>query len=161
MKYYLYLKYLLRHKWFVFVECSKRGLYWRGFMHDMSKFRLCEFSPYSEFFYGDNGKKKIRDSTGYYKPTDTGNAAFDFAWLLHQKVNRHHWQYWCLPEDDGGIKVLPIPEPYRTEMICDWLGAGRAQGTPSVNAWYTKNENKMQLHKETREWVENQLKDLP
>jgi hypothetical protein len=106
-------------------------------------------------------KQAMRDKTGYYKPTDTGDAAFDFSWLLHQKRNRHHWQWWVLPEDDGGVKVLPMQEPYRTEMICDWLGAGRALGTPSVNAWYKANGKKMQLHPDTRAWVEEQLKRLP
>ncbi len=200
-----YAGYILRHKWFVLVECAKRGILWRGLMHDMSKLLPSEWVPYANFFYGDvrcpnsecggsgwiwkrgvsgdtknlpllivadkcstcNGKgrvpkgKTIRNKTGYYKPTDTGDTAFDFAWLLHQKRNRHHWQWWVLPEDDGGSKVLPMPEPYRTEMICDWLGAGRALGTPSVNAWYKKNGRKMQLHPSTRAWVEQQLTELP
>ena len=219
-KHFQYARYIFRHKWFVFVECAKRGLWWRGFMHDMSKLLPSEWLPYANFFYGPkkedarvlilerflkeadaikndmvdilfpsldkevfaiclelkdarilantvlakvkaNPKAGIRDSTGYYKPTDTGDKDFDFAWLLHQKRNRHHWQWWILPEDDGGVKILPMPEPYRTEMICDWLGAGRALGTPSVNAWYKKNGSKMQLHPDTRAWVEMQLKELP
>src|SRR5438128_6450654 len=111
MKHLRYLRYLLRHKWFVFVECWKVGLYWLGLIHDWSKFMPDEWFPYAEFFYGKNSKT-VRDSTGYYKPTDTGDARFDFAWLLHQKRNRHHWQWWLLREDDGGVKVLPIREPY-------------------------------------------------
>jgi hypothetical protein len=23
-----------------------------------------------------------------------------------------------------------------SHMVCDWISAGRAQGTPDVNAWY-------------------------
>lgn len=161
-RYIKYLNYLLRHKWFVFLECSKRGLVWRGIVHDISKFRPSEFIPYAKFFYNKDGyKRQIRDKTGYYKPDDTGDKAFDFAWFLHQKLNKHHWQWWCLVTSDFEIKALQIEEPYRTEMICDWLGAGRAQGTNSVNNWYNKNKDKMLLHKETRDWVEVQLKDLP
>lgn len=160
MKHLKYAKYVLRHKWFVLIQCAKRGIFWRGLMHDISKIHPSEWVPYVNFFHG-TPKPSVRDSTGYYKPTDTGDAAFDFAWLLHQKRNRHHWQWWILPEDDGGVKVLPMQEPYRTEMICDWLGAGKAQGSLSVNAWYKKNCMRMQLHPDTRAWVENELKGLP
>lgn len=81
MKHLKYLSYILRHKWYVFVECCKRGIYWRGFMHDMSKFLPSQWFPYVNYFYGKKGSdiKEGRDETGYYKPTDTGDKAFDFA----------------------------------------------------------------------------------
>lgn len=162
MKYIKYLKYLIRHKYYVMVECFKNGLYWRGMMHDLSKFKSSEFVPYANFFYG---KEKKRDKTGYYKPTDTGDKDFDFAWLLHQKVNRHHWQFWMLPEDEGGVKILEMEYPYWLEMICDWVGAGKAQGFYSpkndrykeTRAWYAKNKDKMQLHPKTRKYIEQTI----
>jgi len=120
----------------------------RGLIHDLSKFLPSEFIPYARFFY-DKEDQIRRDKTGYYKPTDTGDKAFDFAWLLHQKRNRHHWQWWTLPEDGDGIKILPIPEIYCKEMICDWKGAGKAQGKKGPNEcreWYKSNKHKMQLH---------------
>ena len=43
------------------------------------------------------------------------------------------------------------------EMLCDWRGAGRAQGTPDTAAWYMAHGHKMQLHTGTRAWVERQL----
>ena len=128
-----YLSYIIRHKWFVFIECCKLGIPWQGVVHDLSKFRPSEWFPYANYFGGDI--KKGRDETGYYKPTDTGDKAFDFAWLLHQKRNNHHWQWWVLPEDNGGLKVLPMPEKCRKEMLADWRGAGKAQGTPDCRKW--------------------------
>ena len=141
------------------LECFKYGLYWQGLTHDLSKLLPSEFFPYANFFYGDRqgSIKKGRDKTGYYKPTDTGDNAFDFAWLLHQKRNKHHWQWWCLPEDEGGLKVLEMPLKYRLEMLCDWRGAGRAQGTPDVLRWYEKNRNRMILGMATQIWIEQQL----
>ncbi len=164
MKYFKYLRYLLKHIYYVRQECWKRGLYWRGLVHDLSKFLPSEFVPYSNFFYGKSAKP-IRDKTGYYKPTDTGDKAFDFAWLLHQKRNRHHWQWWILPEDEGGVKVLNIPEPFLTEMICDWIGAGKAQGHFSppedsmleTKKWWIANNHKMQLHVNTKRNIEYKL----
>ena len=159
-----YLNYLLRHKWYVGIECFKKGLIWQGLMHDLSKFLPSEFIPYANYFYGEkNDIKRGRNETGYYKPTDTGDKAFDFAWLLHQKRNRHHWQWWILPEDEGGVKILEIREPYLTEMICDWVGAGKAQGHFSpkndkyfeTRKWWIANNNKMQLNKITRQKIKN------
>ncbi len=142
MKYFRYLRYILRHKWFVMLECFKYRNYWQGLTHDMSKLFISEFIPYANHFYGNEmGMKTSRDETGYYKPTDTSDEAFDFAWLLHQKRNKHHWQWWCLPNDEGGIKVLEMPMKSRQEMLCDWRGAGRAQGTPDVLRWYEKNRH--------------------
>ena len=137
-------------------------------MHDLSKLRPSEFIPYANFFYGkkEDDISTKRDDTGYYKPTDTGDAAFDYAWLLHQKRNKHHWQWWVLPEDDGGVKVLEMAPKYRLEMLCDWIGAGKAQGYFSpeedplreTRNWYKKNKDKMQLHPNTREWLEKELR---
>ena len=156
MKYLKYLWYVIRHKWYTFIECCKLGIPWLGIIHDWSKLLPSEFIAYANFFHGSRAVKK-RDKTGYYKPTDTGDSAFDFAWLLHQKRNRHHWQWWILPEDEDGVKVLAMHDKYRREMLADWRGAGRAQGTPDTAAWYQANGNKLQLHPDTRYWIEEEL----
>ena len=160
IKYFKYLSYVLRHKYFVAIQCFKNGLYWRAFTHDMSKFLPSEWFPYVNFFHGGK-QKQIRDKTGYYKPTDTGDDKFDFAWLLHQKRNRHHWQWWILPEDSGGVKVFPMSHKDRLEMLCDWWGASRAQGNggwDGVVRWYEANNSKMKFHPETQEFIENFIK---
>ena len=160
-----YLKYVLWHKYYVGVECFKEGPWWRGLKHDWHKFLPSEFLPYSNFFYGPNGKNNtIRDKTGYYKPTDTGNKAFDRAWFCHQKRADHHWQWWVMPEDTQGVKILPMSAPAIVEMMSDWCGASRAQGhggwtSPSgVFAWYATNGHKMQLHPQTRAVIEMALR---
>jgi len=156
--YLKYLWYVLRHKWYVMIECFKVGLIWRGLVHDNSKFLPDEFFPYAKHFYGNkDGIKTGRNKTGYYKPYDTGDKAFDFAWLLHQKRNKHHWQWWILPRDEDGVMIMEIPKKYILEMVCDWKGAGKAQGTPNTIAWYEKNKDKMQLHPDTRMYVEELL----
>ena len=156
MKYFKYFRYVIRHKWFVFLEARRLGIPWLGLIHDLSKFMPNEFIPYSEFFYG---KKSVdpKDATGYYKPTDTGDLNFDMAWLRHQKRNKHHWQWWVLPNDDGGFKVFEMPEIYRLEMLADWKGAGRAQGKPDTRAWYIHNKEKMLFGIATRKWIEDHL----
>ena len=135
-------------------------------MHDMSKFRPSEFISYARYFYQPDGAPtQIRDKTGYYKPTDTGDSAFDFAWLLHQKRNDHHWQWWVLPEDNGGTKILRMDYVAMVEMLCDWAGAGKAQGYHSppedpyfeTRNWYTQNKHKMQIHNDVAVWIECEI----
>jgi hypothetical protein len=130
-----------------------------GLLHDNSKFRPSEWFPYAEHFFGRRSRVQggPPEETGYYKPSDTGDAAFEFAWLLHQKRNKHHWQWWMVPEGEGRLKVLPMPDRYRREMLADWRGAGRAQGTPDTPGWYDANRHKLSLHPVTREWIEQQL----
>lgn len=153
MKYWRYLNYLLRHRWFVFLECCRMGLLWRGLKHDFSKFLLSEFIPYANYFYGGKNPRGIgrgRDKTGYYKPTDTRDTAFETAWFHHIRNNAHHWQYWIIP-DVPEDKVLEMTSIDVVEMVCDWRGAGRAQGTMDNNKfdWFEKNRDKMKLHPET------------
>ena len=157
MKYLRYLWYVIRHKWYVGQACRRQeGFVFSGIFHDWSKILPSEFFPYAKHFYG-NQAKEWRDDTGYYKPTDTGDPDFDFAWLLHQKRNKHHWQWWILPEDNGGTKVLEMDEPYIIEMYCDWVGASLAQGHggyEGVIKWYEVNGEKMSLATKTRIRIE-------
>ena len=86
-KHFKYLSYVLRHKWYVLIECCRLGIPWRGLVHDISKFLPSEWYPYVEKFYGKN-------------PSSTSvKCKFDKAWLRHQHCNPHHWQYWLLQCD--------------------------------------------------------------
>jgi hypothetical protein len=150
-----YLWYVVKHKWFVFLECAKRGIVLQGILHDWHKFLPSEFIPYMNYFSGKI--KRGRNKTGYYKPTDTGDPAFDHAWFLHQKRSFHHWQSFCFPDEDGTIIIKKMPLKYRKEMLADWLGAGKAQGTPDTAAWYLSNGHKLHVDDETRQWIEKEL----
>jgi hypothetical protein len=166
MKYLKYLRYLLRHKWFVLIECFKYGLYWRGLIHDCSKFLPDEFIPYADYFYGKENHMIERKDNNYNKVNNTGDKKFDYAWLLHQKRNKHHWQWWILPETKGSFIKYEITEPYLTEMLCDWIGAGKAQGKTSpkedplytVRNWWNIHKNSIILHDNTLLYFETKFK---
>jgi hypothetical protein len=152
-----YLEYVVRHKWFVFVECCRLGIPWLGIIHDLSKFSLAEWEPYVHTFYNPDGSKRnIRDRSGNYDPANL-NARFDYAWLHHQHWNKHHWQHWMLTQDEDEDKLLEMPDKYRREMLADWKGAGRALGFPDTLRWYKKQKGKIQLSLNTRNWIERQL----
>jgi hypothetical protein len=123
-----------------------------------------EWGAYAEYFYDDTKDQ----------------MAFDIAWNHHQKRNPHHWQYWFLREDNSQtdftaywlglqtkkeavihhfFKILPMPDKYRKEMLCDWRGAAMVQGKSreSTRDWYLKNKENIFLHPETQKWVEEEL----
>jgi len=152
-----YLSYVLRHKWFVMIECFKVGLIWRGLVHDLDKFFPSLFFPYANHF--KSGIQKGRDKTGYYKPYNSGDPDFDLAVHQHTQRNKHHWQFWVQPIDVEGVKLHPMPEIFIKEMICDWEGASKAQGvkTGTILNWFDKNHNKMQLNKPTERRIEELL----
>lgn len=162
--YLKYLKYVLKHKWYVFVECCKLGIPIRGLLHDMSKFRPSEFIPYARYFYGDYPVQLTAYQKTYYprmKNKAMIQADFDKAWLLHQKRNPHHWQYWLLQNDTDGLKIIEMPEKYMKEMLADWIGAGLAiTGKRDIKEWYDKNKHKMILHPSVREWIENEISKI-
>jgi hypothetical protein len=146
MKHLLYLKYLIRHKWFVMLACFRYGLYWRGIKHDWSKFLPCEWFPYAQSFYGPQPR------------TDETKVRFDRAWLHHQHFNPHHWQHWVLREDSGATKILEMHWDDMLEMLADWEGAGRAiTGNKDTRTWYLNNQDKILLHPYTKEAVRMEL----
>jgi hypothetical protein len=150
MKHYKYLSYLLRHKWFVMLECWKKGLFWAGITHDMSKFFRRERLPYTNFFYGG----RLPDGT----PPRYTIKDFRYAWLYHQNKNPHHWQYWVLKNDSGLTLALPMPVRFAVEMVCDWRGVSRAlYGEDRTRSWYMKNRNLMKLHWTTRKYIHKEL----
>jgi hypothetical protein len=59
--------------------------------------------------------------------------------------------------------VFEMPEPYLSEMLCDWIGAGMAQGTPDVLSWYTARGRHHLFGPKTRAEVERRLgyEDIP
>lgn len=144
-----YIRYILRHKWFVFVQCVRYRIIWRGLVHDISKLLPSEWVPYRDFFYGDRVDKiSVKNS-------------FNMAWLKHIHRNSHHWQYYVLHEDDGSQVVLEMPYTDILEMVADWVGAGIAiTGRIVVWDWYDKNRNNMILHSKTRDEVEALLNQL-
>ena len=129
------------------------GIPWRGLVHDLSKFIPGEFIAYSCYYYENNiGSQRSDDLI------DNENSAFYINWLIHQKRNRHHWQWWIfLHGNDDNPTVLPMADQYIKEMVADWRGAGKAQGEPDTVVWYQCHKSKMMLHPATQKSVEQLL----
>jgi hypothetical protein len=163
MKHWKYLKYLLRHKYYVALACFRRGLWWRAIKHDWSKFLPSEWFPYAEYFYGvkytEEQRRQCFNVMGILLPSEEScKAAFDKAWLMHQHRNSHHWQHHVLRNDNGTTVVLEMPPRDVVEMLCDWEGAGRAiNGKIDTLRWYALNRDRIQLHFRTQNIVDQEL----
>ena len=149
-----YAAYIFKHKRYVYEAGRQLGLgRWQLLIHDLSKLRPSEWSPYVDYFYRREGKAKHRSSGGFY--VHGQNESFDKGWLLHIHRNPHHHQFWLLRQDNGELKALPMPDRYVREMIADWIGAGKVQGNgDDVGEWYARNKEKIVLHPWTRSRVE-------
>ena len=55
------------------------------------------------------------------------------------------------------VSLKAMPVRYVTEMLCDWIGAGLAQGSPDTLRWYQTRGYRLPLHPITRAIVEMRL----
>jgi hypothetical protein len=122
------VSYLCRHKWLI----------WLAIVHDLSKLRADEMVA--------NIRADIE-----------GGERCDYARLLHQKRNKHHWQWWVVIGDGGAVWPLEMPERYRREMLADWRSAGQMQGRPDTRQWYLDHRGGLLLAPQTRAWIEREL----
>jgi hypothetical protein len=147
--YWYYFKYIVEHKWNVFIEACKEGIPIHGILHDLSKFLPSEFFPYARFFFK-------KDRVNNYKQSDEKDMDFLNGWIFHQKRNRHHWNYWVSVTRREEIDPIPMPKKYVRQMIVDWRGMSRKFGG-TAKEYYEKNKGNMILHKETIEMIEKLL----
>lgn len=134
------------HKWYVLIEALKLGIPWRGFMHDLSKFSLNEWGPRVRAICK-------KDTQGMVSVSDE----LALSWIRHYHKNPHHWQWWVTTLDDGTIRVLPMSDQYRREMLADWRAVSRIPTRMDIVPWYIQNRDRMILHPETRQWIETQM----
>lgn len=104
---------VLNHKKIVFKLSLKAGIPIRGLLHDLSKFSCVEL--FESIKYYEDGKEspllKCIKEKGYSN-----------AWHHHSKHNKHHLEYWIVPDIKYGAMLIPYK--YWVELICDNLAAG-------------------------------------
>lgn len=107
---------ITKHRHLVMKHCFKAGIFWRGCLHDLSKYSPTEFIPGAKYYQGNRSpNEKEREVNGYSK-----------AWMHHKGRNKHHFEYWT----DYSIetkKVMPVemPDEYLIEMFCDRVAASK------------------------------------
>ncbi len=134
-----------KHRFEVFILCSKCGLFWRGLVHDLSKYSPIEFFECAKYYQGNmSAIPKARKEKGYSE-----------AWLHHKGRNKHHEEYWY---DENAKDPTPvIPYKYVVEMICDNLAAGK---TYNGKAWTQETQYKYWLKKQERVKVNEKVNKM-
>ena len=141
-----------RHKWRVLVHCTRCGLFFRGLVHDTSK-----FSP-TELF------ESVKYFTGYRSPIGVCREknGMSRAWLHHKGRNKHHLEYW-LDEDCAVTPMMPYK--YAVECVCDKLAATKTYKGKSYKPEFglehwLKYGNKVDGNPKTMAFIEKVFRDL-
>ena len=75
---------ITHHKFLVAKGCFAVGLFWQGFMHDLSKYSFTEFRVGAKYFQGTRSPNNAeKEDIGYSS-----------SWLHHKGRNKHHLEYW-------------------------------------------------------------------
>lgn len=148
MNYLKHLKTVLKHKLYVFKACIDCGILYQGLVHDLSKLLPTEFFSSAKYYVGSSSPiEKEKSVIGYSE-----------AWQHHKGRNKHHWQYW-LDEKNGVVVPIKLPVKYLIELVCDWIGAGKAYSKnwneQEPLSYYNKLKDKLILHPETRILLED------
>ncbi|MCH5188127.1 MAG: catalase [Oscillospiraceae bacterium] len=143
-----HFKTITSHKLMVMRYCFRVGLYWRGLMHDLSKYTPTEFIPGAKYYQGNRSPNNAeREDKGY-----------STAWLHHKGRNRHHLEYWTdyALGDDKRIVPVEMPKIYVAEMLCDRIAASRiykkeAYTDASPYEYFMRSKEQNVIHPKTKE----------
>ena len=150
-----HFKLICNHKRWVMYYCNKCGITWRGIKHDLSKFTPTEFIESVKYFDGKRSPIDVcKEQNGVSQ-----------AWMHHKGRNTHHYEYWQDNFDKGGHPVQ-MPFEDAVEMLCDYLGAGRAYSGKDFSYsgeyvwWKNKISNGIAMHPQTQMFIDEMLKNL-
>lgn len=153
-QYWRHFKTITKHKWYVMLACFKCGLIWQGITHDLSKYSKTEFCASARYFQGNSS------------PIDAEKRerGYSVAWQNHKGKNKHHWHYWT-DFEKGELILLRMPPRYVAEMLCDWVGAGKAYNKgswaiDSFKSWYADNRDVYHLHQSTKAYIDMLMKHV-
>ena len=113
--FFRHFKTVMTHKWYVFTNMCKCGFFFRGLVHDTSK-----FSP-KEYFIS------VKNYNGHYSPIVNerrNNGLYSDAFTHHTNHNKHHYEYW-ISEYNGDFVLTKMQYRYSIEYICDMIAASK------------------------------------
>ena len=151
-----HLSVILKHRHMVLKHCIKAGIFYRGLLHDLSKFSPTEFIPGIKYYQGTRSpNEKERDLFGYSK-----------AWMHHKGRNRHHFEYWTdVNPETKMYEPVKMPTVFFKEMFCDRVAAGKVYLGKDYTAenpigYFLRGSAKRNMHPETAVLLEGWLRSL-
>lgn len=151
-----HLSTIRKHRKWVRKYCFMAGIPWRGIKHDLSKYSPTEFFESARYWTGTSSPiNEAKKDKGY-----------SLAWLHHRGRNTHHWAYWA-DNFSEGTTIYPMPKDDFIEMVCDFLGAGRAYSGDHFSysnerAWWLRERDKdcTAMHTENKKMLDIIFSDL-
>lgn len=145
-----------RHRIYVCIHCFRAGLYWRGLVHDLSKYSAEEFITSAAHYQGTRSPNESeREEYGYSK-----------AWIHHKGRNKHHFEYWTdYSPVTRKLEPIKMPLTYVIEMFCDRVAASKIyMGTDYTDAaplaYFEKGRAHRYIHDDTSRLLEKLLRML-
>ena len=137
---------ITKHRWIVRQGCFRIGLYWRGLVHDLSKYSPTEFCVGAKFYQGNRSPNAAeRDEKGYSE-----------AWIHHKGRNRHHYEYWTDMHPVSMVyEPVPMPRKYLCEMVMDRRAAcivyeGKNYTDSSALRYFMRSRERVLMHERTQ-----------
>ncbi len=152
-KFLSHLKTITKHRNKVISHCFKAGIFWRGILHDLSKYSFTEFIKGGKYYQGTRSPNEMeREVIGYSE-----------AWMHHKGRNRHHFEYW-VDYNPVTKKNEPVKMPivFVKEMFCDRVAASKIyQGKNYVQShpleYFLRGKDRRVIHPETSDLLESWL----
>lgn len=142
-----------KHRFKVFILCTKVGIPIHGLIHDLSKYSPIEFLEGVKYFQGNYSPiVNCKKENGY-----------SLAWIHHKNHNKHHYEYWY--DYESKIETPIIPFKYFLEMLCDTLAAGQTyQGKKWTKeyqlTYWNETKDKTKMNKNMKKLLDNIYKDI-
>lgn len=164
LTYLRYYKYLLTHKFWVFIYCYQYGIVWRGIMHDNDKLFPPLMNAYASATFGPG--RTINYGLKDGMPDLENDKQFEYAVLHHKINNDHHLEYWGLESWNEELsnyapinRAVEIHRNALLELVADWRSSNKLhKDFSNCLDWYNKNKDKLIIHRKTRRLIEYMLK---
>ena len=145
-----------KHRFCVFVHACKVGIFFKGLVHDLSKYSYTEFFNSAKYY------------TGYQSPTikERNDKGYSDIWMHHKGRNKHHFEYWNdLDMKDHMYKSVKMPIKYVKEMFCDRIAAckiylGKNYNDSSALNYFISKKAKDLMYPDTAILLEKWLRYL-
>jgi len=152
--YFRHLNIVNRHRFLVFCHCVSCGFFWRGLVHDLSKYEPAEFIKSACYYQGTSSPVMAQRKA---------ENLYSSICVHHTKKNRHHFEYW-IDIYRGDLLLHPMPYPYAVEYCCDVIAASQTYNGKSFrrNLPYDYFQARMDhylMAKATKEFVLRFLKE--
>ena len=148
-----HLKTITKHRHCVIKHCFKAGIFYRGLLHDLSKYSLSELKSGFRYYLGNRSPNEAEREIKGYSP----------AWLHHKGRNRHHFEYWT-DYNPATKRVEPVKMPlvFVIEMFCDRVAASKIYQVDNYNdshpiEYFLRGKPTRFIHKETSDFLESLL----